>query len=79
MRPPVDVRPELEALGRRLRAGEAARELVVGARGGAHVLVAVTDHRVMVLRERREHQASVALPLSALRSARWDPAPAMAP
>jgi hypothetical protein len=75
MRPPVDVRPELEALGRRLRAGEAARELVVGARGGEHVLLAVTDHRVMLLRERRERQASVALPLSALRSARWDPAP----
>jgi micrococcal nuclease len=66
-----DVRREIRQLSAYLREGEAVQRLVTGIYGAGAGLLAVTDHRVLLLRDGRSGQASEGFPLGRLTSAEW--------
>ena len=72
MSPGGDTSRELDALA--LPEGERVRDMATGVVGSDNALLVVTDRRVLLVRESGDHQGSTGLPLSELRTARWEPA-----
>ncbi|HEY1970503.1 MAG TPA: thermonuclease family protein [Pseudonocardia sp.] len=68
-----DVSHELRQLGAFLREGEAVHRLTSGLYGSGAGLLAVTNHRVLLLRDGRGGQASEGFPLERLTTATWSP------
>ena len=68
-----DVNREIRQLGRYLRAGETVQRLATGIYGAGAGLLAVTNHRVLFLRDGRSGQVSEGFPLGRLSSAGWSP------
>ncbi len=68
-----DVERELRGLAAHLREGERVRRLAAGVYGSGDGLLAVTDHRVLLLRDGRSGQASEGFPLERVTSVRWLP------
>ncbi|MGQ0483493.1 MAG: hypothetical protein ACT4O0_21015 [Pseudonocardia sp.] len=68
-----DVERELRQLAAHLREGERVRRLAAGVYGSGDGLLAVTDHRVLLLRDGRSGQASEGFPLERVTSVRWLP------
>lgn len=66
-----DVNREVRQLGAYLREGESVQRLATGIYGAGAGLLAVTDHRVLLLRDGRSGQASEGFPLGRLSSADW--------
>ena len=72
--PGGDTRRELDALAKVLPEGERVRDMAAGVVGSDNALLVVTDRRVLLVLEDDDHQGSTGLPLSELRTARWEPA-----
>jgi hypothetical protein len=68
-----DVSRELAQLSAYLRDGETVHRLASGIYGAGSGLLAVTNHRVLFLRDGRSGQASEGFPFDALTSAAWKP------
>jgi endonuclease YncB( thermonuclease family) len=68
-----DVDREIRQLGAYLREGETVQRLATGIYGAGAGLLAVTNHRVLLLRDGRGGQASEGFPLGRLSSAEWMP------
>jgi hypothetical protein len=68
-----DVSRELAQLNAYLRDGETVHRLASGIYGAGSGLLAVTNHRVLFLRDGRGGQASEGFPFDALTSATWNP------
>jgi hypothetical protein len=68
-----DVSRELAQLGAYLRDGETVHRLASGVYGAGSGLLAVTNNRVLFLRDGRSGQASEGFPFDALTSATWKP------
>ena len=71
-----DVSRELRQLGALLRDGEIVHRLAAGVYGSGGGLLAVTNRRVLLLRDGRGGQASEGFPLELLTSVEWVPGPA---
>ncbi len=71
-----DVSRELRQLGAHLREGETVHRLAAGVYGSGGGLLAVTNRRVLLLRDGRSGQASEGFPLERLTSVRWVAGPA---
>jgi hypothetical protein len=74
MSPGGDTSRELDALAKVLPEGERVRDMAAGVVGSDNALLVVTDRRVLLVLEDDDHQGSTGLPLSELRTARWEPA-----
>jgi endonuclease YncB( thermonuclease family) len=68
-----DVDREIRQLGAYLREGETVQRLATGIYGAGAGLLAVTNHRVLLLRDGRDGQVSEGFPLGRLTSAEWLP------
>ena len=66
-----EVHREIRQLGAYLREGETVRRLASGVYGAGAGLLAVTDHRVLLLRDGRSGQASEGFPLGRLSVVDW--------
>lgn len=66
-----DVNREIRQLGAYLWEGETVQRVTSGVYGTGTGLLAVTDHRVLLLRDGRSGQASEGFPLERLSSAEW--------
>lgn len=66
-----DVNREIRHLAAYLREGETVQRLASGVYGAGAGLLAVTDHRVLLLRDGRSGQASEGFPVERLSSAEW--------
>ncbi|HEX4251087.1 MAG TPA: thermonuclease family protein [Pseudonocardia sp.] len=66
-----EVHREIRQLGAYLREGEAVQRLAAGIYGPGAGLLAVTNHRVLLLRDGRSGQASEGFPLERLSAAEW--------
>ncbi|WP_051342239.1 thermonuclease family protein [Pseudonocardia spinosispora] len=66
-----DVHREVRQLGAYLHDGETVQRLAAGIYGAGAGLMAVTDHRVLLLRDGRSGHASEGFPLGRLSSADW--------
>lgn len=66
-----DVGRELRQLGAHLREGETVHRLAAGVYGSGGGLMAVTNRRVLLLRDGRTGQASEGFPLARISSVRW--------
>jgi micrococcal nuclease len=66
-----DVHREIRQLSAYLREGETVQRLASGIYGAGPGLLAVTDYRVLLLRDGRSGQASEGFPLGRLSSAEW--------
>jgi hypothetical protein len=71
MASPDGVRREIQHLPAYLRTGESVQRLAAGVYGVGTGLLAVTDRRVLVLREGRAGQASEGFPFEELRGLEW--------
>jgi hypothetical protein len=71
MTSPDEVRREIQHLPEYLRAGESVQRLAAGVYGVGTGLLAVTDSRVVVLREGRAGQASEGFPFEQLSGLDW--------
>ena len=71
MTSPDEVRREVQHLPEYLRAGESVQRLAAGVYGVGTGLLAVTDRRVIVLREGRAGQASEGFPFEQIRGLDW--------
>ena len=68
-----EVQREVRQLAAYLREGESVQRLTSGVYGAGSGLLAVTDHRVLLLRDGRSGQASEGFPLGRLSTATWTP------
>jgi endonuclease YncB( thermonuclease family) len=66
-----EVHREIRQLGAYLREGESVQRLASGVYGAGAGLLAVTDHRVLLLRDGRSGQASEGFPLGRLSVVDW--------
>jgi endonuclease YncB( thermonuclease family) len=66
-----EVQREIRQLAAYLREGETVQRLAAGIYGAGAGLLAVTDHRVLLLRDGRSGQASEGFPLERLSAAEW--------
>src|SRR5882757_2404127 len=66
-----EVHREIRQLGAYLREGETVQRLAAGIYGPGAGLLAVTNHRVLLLRDGRSGQASEGFPLERLSAADW--------
>ncbi|MDT7776377.1 MAG: hypothetical protein QOC67_5301, partial [Pseudonocardiales bacterium] len=66
-----EVQREIRQLGAYLREGETVQRLAAGIYGAGAGLLAVTDHRVLLLRDGRSGQASEGFPLERVSAAEW--------
>jgi endonuclease YncB( thermonuclease family) len=66
-----EVQREIRQLAAYLREGETVQRLAAGIYGAGAGLLAVTDHRVLLLRDGRSGQASEGFPLERVSAAEW--------